>query len=74
MGLHPLERVYLLGLIPLHIYYTVVHDIIFKGRMEFLPLLLISVYCALGTVYTYIALYIHYLKPPVPEADKAKMS
>jgi alpha-1,3-glucosyltransferase len=62
-----LERVYLLGLVALHAYYTLGHTLVFGARMEFLPLLLTSVYCALGIVYTYAALYRHYLSDDGPD-------
>lgn len=51
--LNPLERVYLYGFIALQLYTGLVHDLVFNG-LEFLPLLLTSVYCATGVMYGWL--------------------
>lgn len=55
MGLHPIEMVYLAGLPGLQVYTGVLHEWIWGGgTLEFLPLLLTSVYCGVGVLYGYI--------------------
>lgn len=51
-----LERVYCLGFIPLFIYTEILHNQmpVLKERLPFLPLLLTSVYCALGVFYFWV--------------------
>ncbi|KAI8147118.1 glycosyl transferase [Fennellomyces sp. T-0311] len=51
--LHPVEMLYLLGLVVLQVYTSVVHELLFKG-LEFLPLLLTSVYCGAGVMYGWL--------------------
>ena len=52
--LNPLERVYLYGFIALQLYTGLVHGLVFGDLLEFLPLLLTSVYCATGVMYGWI--------------------
>ncbi|KAL1922333.1 uncharacterized protein VTP21DRAFT_9872 [Calcarisporiella thermophila] len=50
--LHPLEQAYLAGFCFLQVYTSILHSFIFGAeRLEFLPLMLTSVYCAMGIVY-----------------------
>ncbi|KAG2221090.1 hypothetical protein INT45_008611 [Circinella minor] len=51
--LHPIEILYLLGLIILQLYSSIIHELVFGG-FEFLPLLLTSVYCGVGVMYGYL--------------------
>ena len=51
--LHPIEILYLLGLIILQLYSSIIHERLFGG-LEFLPLLLTSVYCGVGVMYGYL--------------------
>ncbi|XP_029028806.1 probable dolichyl pyrophosphate Glc1Man9GlcNAc2 alpha-1,3-glucosyltransferase [Betta splendens] len=56
--LHPLEVVYLLGLVAM----AVICEIIFplspwQHRLPFLPLLATSVYCSVGTCYSFLRMY-----------------
>lgn len=39
---------YVWGLVPLECYCGLMHPLLFRGRMEFLPLMLVSLYCAVG--------------------------
>ena len=56
--LNPIESVYLLGLVPLELYCNLLHWCLgLQDRLPFLPLLITSVYCALGIVYAWIKLY-----------------
>lgn len=53
-----LERAYLWGLHALFGYEKLVHGLLFAdGRLPFLPLLLCSVYCAVGVVYFWVRYY-----------------
>ncbi|CAH7686804.1 glycosyl transferase [Phakopsora pachyrhizi] len=69
-----LEKVYLIGFVFLQLYQSVVHSMIFKSNeklvsddgkridsMEFLPLMMISVYCGLGIIWSYLRLLKAYL-------------
>lgn len=57
-----LELFYLVGLGALQIYCSAVHGLLgLQSSFPFLPLLLTSVYCALGVVYSWICFYIETL-------------
>ena len=56
--LNKLERVYAFGFPILYIF-TLVQPFIML-QMEFLPLMLTSTYCALGTIYTFLHLYLEF--------------
>ncbi|CAH1154980.1 unnamed protein product [Phaedon cochleariae] len=61
--LNPFESMYLLGLIGVFLYENVVHSILgFDKRFPFLPLMITSVYCAVGVIYCWINYYIYFLK------------
>ncbi|XP_049387968.1 probable dolichyl pyrophosphate Glc1Man9GlcNAc2 alpha-1,3-glucosyltransferase [Solanum stenotomum] len=47
-------RLYLLGLVAVEIYGQFVHPILFAERLPFLPLMMISIYCAFGMMYSWI--------------------
>ncbi|XP_060219060.1 probable dolichyl pyrophosphate Glc1Man9GlcNAc2 alpha-1,3-glucosyltransferase [Lycium barbarum] len=47
-------KLYLLGLVAVEIYGQFVHPILFAERLPFLPLMLISIYCAFGMMYSWI--------------------
>ena len=54
------ENLYMVGFAPLLLYTTVIHDLVF-GRstmqeMQFLPLMLTSVYCAVGVIWAFLRL------------------
>lgn len=50
----PFRRFYLYGIVLVEIYGEFVHSRVFGDRLPFLPLLLISDYCALGLLYAWI--------------------
>ena len=60
-----LERVYLAGFVPLHLIVTVLPYALGPSE-EFLPLLLTSVYCAIGLFWAFIRLSVIYLRSPNP--------
>eukprot|EP00249_Psilotum_nudum_P017345 c26274_g1_i3 orf=766-1647(+) len=45
---------YLFGMIGVEIYGVIIHPVLFKQKLPFLPLMFISVYCALGMLYSWI--------------------
>ncbi|CAO3664228.1 unnamed protein product [Umbelopsis vinacea] len=60
--LNPLERLYLVGLIALQLYTDVLHTVIFgTGKLEFLPLMMISIYSAVGVCYGWARLMLDYI-------------
>ncbi|XP_066980421.1 dolichyl pyrophosphate Glc1Man9GlcNAc2 alpha-1,3-glucosyltransferase isoform X1 [Macrobrachium rosenbergii] len=59
------ETFYVAGLIPLFMYYEFGHRILgLAEKLPFLPLMLISVYCALGIFYAWINYYCFVLSAP----------
>ncbi|XP_059819906.1 probable dolichyl pyrophosphate Glc1Man9GlcNAc2 alpha-1,3-glucosyltransferase isoform X4 [Hypanus sabinus] len=57
------ESIYLNGLIPLQLICEIIYPLTpWQQRFPFVPLLLISVYCSLGTTYAWIRLYISVLQ------------
>ncbi|KAG9452482.1 hypothetical protein H6P81_005386 [Aristolochia fimbriata] len=48
------EIIYLLGILCIEIWGQFLHQYIFGDKLPFLPLMLISVYCALGMLYSWI--------------------
>ncbi|KAI9310274.1 glycosyltransferase family 57 protein [Dichotomocladium elegans] len=52
--LKPIEVLYLTGFALLQLYTGVIHEIVFPARLEFLPLLMTSVYCAAGVMYGWV--------------------
>eukprot|EP01134_Creolimax_fragrantissima_P005522 CFRG5522T1 len=53
-----LEWIYIAGFVPLQLYVGFGHSLVFCDGMEFLPLLLTSVYCSIGIVYAYVYVYV----------------
>ncbi|XP_051132385.1 probable dolichyl pyrophosphate Glc1Man9GlcNAc2 alpha-1,3-glucosyltransferase [Andrographis paniculata] len=49
-----LGKSYLLGLLIVEMWGQFLHRIVFSDRLPFLPLMMISVYCALGMIYSWI--------------------
>ncbi|CAG2064282.1 unnamed protein product [Timema podura] len=56
------ESLYLLGLVPLFVYECFVHPLLgLDATLPFLPLMLTSVYCAVGVSYCWLKYYWHFL-------------
>ncbi|KAM3869037.1 dolichyl pyrophosphate Glc1Man9GlcNAc2 alpha-1,3-glucosyltransferase [Diretmus argenteus] len=61
--LHPLEAVYLLGLVAVAIACEIVYPLSpWQQTLPFLPLLATSLYCALGVSYCFVRLYVSMLR------------
>ncbi|RKP09944.1 glycosyltransferase family 57 protein [Thamnocephalis sphaerospora] len=57
-------QLYLAGLCAVQTYAGLGHQLLFGSeRMEFLPLMILSVYCALGVVVSWIQLYVVFMRP-----------
>ncbi|KAM6448724.1 dolichyl pyrophosphate Glc1Man9GlcNAc2 alpha-1,3-glucosyltransferase isoform 1-T1 [Liasis olivaceus] len=66
-----LEAVYLTGLIPIEIICEIVFPFTsWAQKLPFLPLLLTSVYCALGIIYAWLKLYISAFTEPLEVKQK----
>jgi alpha-1,3-glucosyltransferase len=46
-------RVYLAGFLPLEVYCVFGHELLFQRRLPFVPLMLTSLYCAIGIVWVW---------------------
>nr|XP_046267200.1 probable dolichyl pyrophosphate Glc1Man9GlcNAc2 alpha-1,3-glucosyltransferase isoform X2 [Scatophagus argus]XP_046267201.1 probable dolichyl pyrophosphate Glc1Man9GlcNAc2 alpha-1,3-glucosyltransferase isoform X2 [Scatophagus argus]XP_046267202.1 probable dolichyl pyrophosphate Glc1Man9GlcNAc2 alpha-1,3-glucosyltransferase isoform X2 [Scatophagus argus] len=67
--LHPLEAVYLLGLVAMAIACEIVFPLSpWQQKLPFLPLLATSLYCAVGVCYSFLRLYVSLLR----QAEKPK--
>lgn len=55
------ERIYILGLVPLFAATEILPPALVFGQMEFLPLALVSVYTAFGVTYSWFGLIIEFL-------------
>ena len=58
------EKVYLVGLLVVEIWAQFLHPFILGGKFPFVPLMLISTYCSLGVMYSWIWQLRWILKPP----------
>nr|XP_014354061.1 PREDICTED: probable dolichyl pyrophosphate Glc1Man9GlcNAc2 alpha-1,3-glucosyltransferase [Latimeria chalumnae] len=66
-----LEALYLIGLVPLEFFCEIVYPLThWQTTLPFIPLLLSSVYCALGIMYSWIRLYISVLAEPLTTRKK----
>jgi alpha-1,3-glucosyltransferase len=69
--LHPLEALYLLGLVAVEVLCEVVFPLSpWQQTLPFVPLLVTSVYCALGVSYSFVRLYVSLLTQEVTEKTK----
>ncbi|KNC87540.1 hypothetical protein SARC_00364 [Sphaeroforma arctica JP610] len=66
-----LEDAYMLGFLGLWVYTTLLHTALFGDAMEFVPLLMTSVYSALGVLYAYVCIYVDTLATCMRENRKA---
>ncbi|KAM3934772.1 dolichyl pyrophosphate Glc1Man9GlcNAc2 alpha-1,3-glucosyltransferase isoform 1-T2 [Leptodactylus fuscus] len=65
------ETLYVCGLIPLELLCEIIYPLTsWQQRLPFIPLLLISVYCALGIAYSWIRLYISTFTGPAATGKK----
>ncbi|KAI8328316.1 family 57 glycosyltransferase [Chlamydoabsidia padenii] len=55
------EWIYVMGLIILQCYTSIGHTLLFGAHYEFLPLMMTSIYCALGIMYGWILLMYNHL-------------
>lgn len=54
--LNKAELMYIVGFLALEAYCTGLHSIVFGAKLPFLPLLLVSVYSALGVSYVWLCM------------------
>ncbi len=60
--LSKLKSFYLVGLCLVAVYTTFVHSFTpFADRLPFLPLMMLSVYCSVGLIYSWISMYCRFL-------------
>ncbi|VDO94266.1 unnamed protein product [Soboliphyme baturini] len=55
------ELFYVLGIVCIEFYCRFAHTLLFTTRLPFMPLLITSVYCAIGVVYSWILFCWHFL-------------
>ncbi|CAG2253331.1 ALG8 [Mytilus edulis] len=66
-----LETLYLLGIVPLEIYNSIIHPVLgLDQRLPFIPLMLTSVYCAIGIMYCWIKFYILTFQEKMPKSHR----
>ncbi|CAC5403214.1 ALG8 [Mytilus coruscus] len=66
-----IETLYLLGIVPLEIYNSIIHPGLgLDQRLPFIPLMLTSVYCAIGIMYCWIKFYILTLQEKMPKSHR----
>ncbi|CEG67079.1 Putative Alpha-1,3-glucosyltransferase [Rhizopus microsporus] len=57
-----LEKLYLVGFLFLQCYTSIIHDLLFGShQLQFLPLMMTSIYCSIGIIYGWCMLMINYL-------------
>jgi len=65
------QRLYMAGLVPLELYCSVGHRLLLGGRLPFAPLMLTSVYCALGVAWVWGRMAWWYVRGCPGEASAA---
>ncbi|XP_065668515.1 dolichyl pyrophosphate Glc1Man9GlcNAc2 alpha-1,3-glucosyltransferase isoform X2 [Hydra vulgaris] len=56
------EAFYLYGYIPLFIYCNIGHNMIdWNGKLPFLPLMLTSLYCSIGVIWSWLLMYVKFI-------------
>jgi alpha-1,3-glucosyltransferase len=56
--LNSLESIYIVGLIPLEVWNSAIFPLLgISEKLPFLPLMLISVYCSFGVIYSWVKFY-----------------
>ena len=53
------QWLYLLGFVPLYVFTHIVHPMVFT-TMEFLPLMIISIYCSIGMLHVWYLIYFQF--------------
>ena len=61
-ALPPLANAYVAGLVPLELYCSLGHKLVFGDRLPFAPLMLTSTYCALGVVAVWARMLAWYVR------------
>lgn len=59
----PLARAYLAGFVLLELYCSVLHAAVWGERLPFLPLMLTSLYCALGVGWVWVRMLLGFITP-----------
>ncbi|GJJ69864.1 alpha-1,3-glucosyltransferase [Entomortierella parvispora] len=68
-----LERLYVFGCVPVQLYVNVIHEALFGlETLAFLPLMITSVYAAVGVIYGWLLYSASYFSPSKVALDKKK--
>ena len=71
--LNMLESVYLLGMVPLELYCTFIHRFLgLQEKLPFLPLMMMSCYCAAGVTYSWLKFYWNTIKEKDTKPQKVE--
>lgn len=54
ISLNWIEKIYLLGLLLVEVWGQFLHPVFLGNRLPFLPLMMISIYCAFGMMYSWM--------------------
>lgn len=49
-----IEKIYLIGIIVVELWGQFLHSLVLGDKFPFVPLMLISIYCAIGVIYSWI--------------------
>ncbi|XP_064637467.1 probable dolichyl pyrophosphate Glc1Man9GlcNAc2 alpha-1,3-glucosyltransferase [Lineus longissimus] len=70
-----IESLYILGLIPVYINCNIVYSLLgLAEKLPFLPLMITSVYCSIGVIYSWLKLYWIVLNSGKPSAEKKRIT
>ena len=49
-----IEKIYLVGIVIVEVWGQLLHPLILGDKLPFIPLMMVSIYCAIGVMYSWI--------------------